>query len=170
MKTGIIKHLADGNEVAAIQALNDSDNLEIDFVGEALALAIKKGFGNLAEKLLEKGALPDLVAVGQRWNGVHLAIEYHEKEILRSMVSIGADVNCRDKDGLTPLHHAVDVEADYAHQHGIEPVPSLTSILLKAGADHTAKDQDGKSVSEFAIEYGYEALIKLLQNENTPPN
>lgn len=48
------------------------------------------------------------------------------------------DVNAKDSDGDTPLHHCDDVDS--------------AKMLIEAGADHSMKNNDGKTALEIKVE------------------
>jgi ankyrin repeat protein len=74
-------------------------------------------------------------------------------EFARLLIEKGADINARDKRGLTPLHRAADTRS------AIETL----KLLLEKGADRSAKDKDGKTPLDYATKAKNEAAIKLLQ-------
>ena len=54
-------------------------------------------------------------------------------EVVTLLIKAGADVNAKDKYGVTPLHRAAAYNEN----------PEVITILIKAGADVNAKDSDG---------------------------
>lgn len=75
---------------------------------------------------------------------LHLACINHNVSIdfLKELIFYGADVNIRDAQGRTALHHAVGRRT---------AANKVTQILLDAGADPTAVTNYGYSVADFAM-------------------
>ena len=65
-----------------------------------------------------------------------------DKEITEILIAEGADVNAKDKNGLTPLHEA----AVNGHKE-------VAEILIANGADVNAKDAEGKTPLDRAKKY-----------------
>ncbi len=68
------------------------------------------------------------------------AVSNPNPEVITALLGAGADVNARDKDGMTPLM--------FAAVHN--PNPEVASTLLAAGADVNARDKDGMTALMFA--------------------
>lgn len=68
------------------------------------------------------------------------------------LISHGADVNAKDNDDATPLHHAVKG----GHLECIE-------LLLSHGAEVKVKDKQGKTPLHWAQEAKQEAVVDLLR-------
>ncbi|XP_071148016.1 uncharacterized protein [Mytilus edulis] len=62
-----------------------------------------------------------------------------------------ADINCQDKNGLTPLHYAVKER----HKHTI-------SFLLEQGSDQTRKDEFGRTPLHYAVKNGHLNTVSML--------
>ena len=61
---------------------------------------------------------------------MHWAAAYNRPSLIPPMVGLGADVNAKDRDGHTPLHHA-------CCDPSCKP---LALLLLGLGADPTIED------------------------------
>ncbi len=73
--------------------------------------------------------------------------------VIRTLLSFGADVDARSKEGNTPLMNAVG--SGYLNN---------VRVLLDAGADTNAKDQYGRSVLSAAIRSQHSEVVKLLRD------
>lgn len=68
-------------------------------------------------------------------------------------LALGADVNCKDKAGMTPLMHSVAL-AD----------PKMMEILLRRGASVMDIDNDGWTAAMWAQFRGDDSCIKKLRS------
>lgn len=75
------------------------------------------------------------------WTPLIGAVFHNETNIVQYLVESGADVNCVDKDGRTPLM--------WAASWGDRGVP-VVEILIARGANLEARDKDGATVFEHA--------------------
>ena len=73
-------------------------------------------------------------------------------ERIQSLVSRGADVDAKDKDGDTPLHSAVSF--DYY---------DVVELLIEEGANVNTKNQKGKTPLSLAKDKGSEEIVELLR-------
>ncbi len=135
-----------------IDLLLAHDKVNVDDVGEygqtALHLAAKESNVKFFQKLLERGANPNIL---DKWglSPLHLAVEKNHNEIIdlifaHSKVMID-DVN---EDGHTALHLAASVSNIVAVQK-----------LLEKGANPNILDKEGMSPLHVAALYGREAEI-----------
>lgn len=76
-------------------------------------------------------------------------------DLLRDLISRGADVNVRDANGQTPLFH----ELQYSSLGDCLP------LLLEAGADESIRDNDGLTAWDYSALCGYLHGSKLSPDE-----
>jgi hypothetical protein len=107
---------------------------------------------NVARLLLLAGASPHYVG-GLMQNAPLLAIFAHEgtEEMVALLAEFGADVNCRNADGATPLM--------FACQKGRDEV---ARTLVQSGATVNAIDNGDKSALVYAAEHGHLDIVELL--------
>lgn len=118
-----------------------------------LTVALASNKFDMVEHLLKRGANPN----GGSGLPLAFAIMMKNKKAIELLVSKGADVNFKGKNGFRPLMTAV-VEGD----------EEVMSILLKLGADHKLKDDQGLDVFDWSKKYkskGGEVLKKLLEKK-----
>lgn len=77
-----------------------------------------------------------------------------QRAYLALLLELGANPNCRDKDGRTPLHDSI-----YVRFYG------LAHLLLQSGADPTIKSKRGQSALELAIYYRDKQTAVLSDSE-----
>ena len=70
-------------------------------------------------------------------------------EKVRTLISEGADVNAKGKNGSTPLHETVGFSDT-----------EITKLLIEAGADVNAKDRYGKTPLHLASKSAAKVLIE----------
>ena len=128
-----------------------------------LTQACFEGRLDLVRSLVESGI--DVDEMGRNWNPLHASIEGMQMEVMRYLLASGADKEyiCA---GLRPLHHAIDIEIDSATQENESeyPEPTLTEILLDAGANINGEDGEGIMPLQMAKLRGHKKAEKLLQS------
>jgi ankyrin repeat protein len=160
--------LSSGVEIDAVDAEGDT----------ALAYAIAYGFLDIAEVLLDAGAMKGrdaflisaaqygrlplvrtLLARGIRVNAsvqgataIAVAASHGQTAMVDFLIFSGADVNVKDEEGQTPL-----MEAAAAGDSGI------VGTLLGKGADREAVDKAGRTAWNHAVRTGHPDVAKLLE-------
>jgi ankyrin repeat protein len=156
--------LRDLVEVGDLDALRDdlAKSAQAHELDEALRAAIRTG--NVEAQRLIIGAGADVNYQRERdgWRPLHSTIEHRQTDTVRMLVSLGADPKLGGADGATPLHLAVDVEADEAHQSGEAPGTGLIELLLELGADPAIPDIDGNTARDWARDAGHVLAVKAL--------
>ena len=100
---------------------------------------------NTARRLLEGGVNPNLGSKDYGVSPLHGVFTFYDDDwknnnILKLLIDYGADVNCQDEEGNTPLHLAILYNADV----------SIIKYLLDAGA--LLSLQNGRGQTAFDIE------------------
>ncbi len=119
--------------------------------GKSLLEAVRKGDAAALRVLVSAGA-PVTTKVGEyKETLLHLAAQNGHLEITRLLISAGAELNAKDRDGFTPLHEAVY----WMH-------PDMVKLLLEGGADIRVGDGDGLTALHWAAFWGRVEEAKLL--------
>jgi ankyrin repeat protein len=109
--------------------------------------------------LAKAGANLDARTASSRQTALHQAAELGNVVFVREMVKLGANVRVRMCDGSTPLHMACKA---LLPAKALEPA-EIAKILIEAGADIQAKNDEGQTPEEIAREKGRESVLTLLQ-------
>ena len=82
---------------------------------------------------------------------LHVAAQKGHKDIVERLLAQGADVNAKNRDGVTPLH----MVAHAGHKDVVE-------ILLAQGANVNAEDIDALTPLDYARKQGKSEVATLL--------
>lgn len=93
------------------------------------------------------------------WTPLHNAIFFGHQDIVRMLISKGADVATIDVNGMTPLHEAV-----------MFGQKDIAMLLISRGADIRAQNYVGWTPLYFAVNWGRKDLAKLLISRSADVN
>jgi len=161
----LLKSSFDRTQSGNGDALDSQQNVNRLALSTALGQAIAQGREDLVESLLRSGADPNGIPPGGFWSAMHMAVEHKRCSTLAMLVEHGGNVNLKDESGFTPLHLAVDLEADAASCRGEKPTSDLTALLLSLGADPRLRDNKGRTAIDLAEWYGHEGAVRLLREK-----
>jgi uncharacterized protein len=120
----------------------------------ALHYAAFFGDGATAETLLKAGADPDVRSRNEfAVMPLHSAVAGRRHDVVVTLVAAGADVNVAQRHGYTPLLGA-------AENGDAETV----DLLLGAGADSSARTDDGRGAADLARAGGHESVADRLDS------
>ncbi|MGZ0174585.1 MAG: ankyrin repeat domain-containing protein, partial [Planctomycetales bacterium] len=93
---------------------------------------------------------------------LHETAFYTHLKTAEFLIRKGADLNARDRKGWTPLHMATK-RARNRNGDVTEDRVALIALLLKSGADHELKNNQGQTALDIARELEIAPAINLLQ-------
>ncbi len=93
--------------------------------------------------------------------GLMTAAVAENAKLVRRMLSAGADVQLRDREGRNVLHLAVLVS---------QPNPDLLRVLMDAGASPASINNSGETPLHLAARVGHLPTIRLLLERHAPVN
>lgn len=118
-----------------------------------LLAAIKYGYIDLADRLLDKGANPNFRIVGSS-SALVSVLEQEHFELAKKMVACGAEINIRNEKGWTPLIWA-----------SIRGFKNIVIFLLDQGADVHIVNNDGWNAITGAIFKNHQDIVALLMEK-----
>ena len=86
---------------------------------------------------------------------LHYAIKKGNVELAQLLIAKGADVNCKNEDGVTPMHEAASLGRS-----------DVVNILLVNGADPDVQGREGDTPIFWARCRGHEHIVEILSNHN----
>ncbi|MCX5636959.1 MAG: ankyrin repeat domain-containing protein, partial [Planctomycetota bacterium] len=122
-----------------------------------LHLAAKKGAPELVTFLINKGLDVNqtnnqgLTAIQQILNLSCVADNDQKEEVVKILITNGANTNVFDQNGYMPLHDAVRLN-----------LPKVVYFLVKNGADINAQSKNMETPLHVAVGHGYSPVIKVL--------
>lgn len=131
-------------------------NVKDDQGSSPLYIAMQQRLFDQIDLLLKKGADPN---IKDRWSEqpmLSYACVLGLESVVKKLIDGGADINAVDRDGRTPLHHAV-----------LNSWNSSESVrhLLEAGADPLKKDKQGWSAFDMAFGLDKSGPLKQIRDK-----
>ncbi|KAH7643738.1 uncharacterized protein LOC124494328 [Dermatophagoides farinae] len=121
-----------------------------------LHCAVKHDQNEILAFLLDNVTDININAVNESWQtSLMMACINNNLENVDKLISAGADVNMKDKQGRTVAHWA-----SFKGYH------QILDRVLKAGVKADERDQDGKTALHLSAEYGFEKTLKTLIEHN----
>ncbi len=102
---------------------------------------------------------PELLNVGDMHEGrtpLHRAALGGSSEVVSLLISKGAEVHAKDKDGQMPIHTASST--------------AVAGLLMQKGADITARDNYGRTPLHYAAYYGKEKMVEFFLDKGVQIN
>ena len=125
----------------------------LNFLDDALHKAASKGYNDIVQLLLTKGASIEAVDK-DNYTPLHLAARYGHTNTVELLLSKGASIEATDKDNNTPLHIAAK------HDH-----TSTGELLLSKGASIEATDYYNDTPLHIAARHDHTSTVELLLSE-----
>jgi ankyrin repeat protein len=150
--------------------MSESDHSSLE---EALVHEVWRQDLKAIERLLKSGANPDVP--GGNWSSAIACAGENDTTgaIARLLVAFGANINLQDSQGLTPLHHAVDIAIDGAAQRNLDRIDwHVVGVFLDLGADPGIPDARGKTVFDLAKacgDYAHNSFIDFMTARGDGP-
>lgn len=150
-----------GNEMCARMLIQSKANKEAKTENQETPLHLAADNNNLncVKLLVEYGANIDAESEN-KWTPLHLvSMKPHLNAVSSAefLITNGADINCKDNQGLTPLHWAVFYNAE-----------EMVKLLLQKGADKTIESKKGKTAWDIAEDDGDVWKLKKRVPELNP--
>jgi ankyrin repeat protein len=123
-----------------------------------LAMAITRGYRDIADFLLDAGSSLDFVSDRSADTLLHLAARAGDNYLARRLIEARLDLNPLNLFGWTPLHYAVRGDR-----------PELCATLISAGADVNAHADRGDTPLHVAASQNNARLIHFLLEKGADP-
>ena len=130
---------------------DDDDGTVSDGSIENIWVAASDGNIDAVKTLIESGAHVVNEQDNNGYSAIHAAASYGHEELIRYLISIGADVNLKDNDGDTPILLCEE--------------PEIFLILKSFGANPTVVNDIGQGIFEKVVEDENDVMIKFLVAE-----
>ena len=121
----------------------------------AVIAAVRADRAEILDKLLALGAklpMPSSVDAPFEETLVHMAVETKGIKVLKMLIDLGFELNCKSIGGFTPLHYAL-VHSNFG----------AAKLLLANGANTALKESRGLTAHDLAIKWKLSKFQRLLK-------
>ena len=133
----------------------------------AIDEAAARGGPEVVETLLRGDNLKTAASDGRTL--LHDAARNGNVDATKRLIAAGLDINARDEKGNTPLHACAGIDRSPRVYGDGENLTTLARLLIEAGSDPLAKNQDGKAPLAGAMERDDAELTALLRSRGAVP-
>ncbi|KAB7494203.1 Ankyrin-3 [Armadillidium nasatum] len=167
LDNGADVNLDDGNALFAavvsksldiVNHILQSSDVNIKFLNRALRGAVTKGYNNIVQALISKGAdvnqLTDDKGKANFLSPLFISSFYGFSEVTKTLIESGADVNLEThgEDREQPLHMAA------SHGH----IDVVKTLMKSEKINVLLKDYDNRTALELAVANGHLEIVQLL--------
>lgn len=124
-------------------------------------------FPEVLAEFLESAGDVDAALPYSGWSLLHYACEHEKEPLIRTLASVGADLDNRADCGFPPIFHALDIDIDGSIQCGHPISFKMTRLLISLGANPVLTDDKNRSLREFASVYG-PIVLKEFDRQISP--
>lgn len=158
----------------------------------ALHVAARRGHLDIVDYLVTQGGVDPRAQIDDGADALHLAVTFNRPNVVKYLVSHGADIEARDKHGCTASYRAAQVGSvdilkylvgQGANIHAKSLVGwtllhtaaknghlDVARYLLSQGANLHARDADAWSSLEIASAYGHLDVVQYLVSQGADVN
>ena len=94
------------------------------------------------------------------WTLLHFAIGQNDYIVAETLLQFGLDVDLATS----------GMQRTALHEASLGNKAKLVGLLVEWGADPNLVDSDRNTAIHFAVDYGYEDIVKLILKSSTPAN
>lgn len=128
-----------------------------------LGYAVYEGHLPCVKYLVEQGADIHCISSGFQESLLTLAVTNWQTDVVQYLISIGAPIDIKDYDGMTPLIRAADYAKDRSQRNIIRHLPQIVELLLQGGSNPNLTDKTRYT----ALVYAKSALYWAKRSDNT---
>lgn len=153
----LLEQAVDANNLATVTSLAIEGGLgpaKSAVLGKALTFAVKKGHAATVEALIRNGADPSW-ADRKGDTPVYWAVQTHSIEILKILLSAGANPNGAPGGGIPMLY-------------AVMGSPETLEPLMQGGADLQIEDEHGSNALHLAVKYCRRDSLQILMDAGFP--
>jgi len=147
------------NDICFVVSTIDNNIILYKDKTEELFFACKNGLIESVNRLLQ---IPKIINVQDKngWTPLIVAIYHNHKEIVKTLLINGADLNISSFKGTTPLMYAIN---SYVKHKDSE----ILNLLLDLGVDIYQKDYSNKKVLDYCLENNELEVLNIIKDKIT---